>query len=445
MKRISCSLFVFAGIVFQLLQRRPLFGVPFSCKDSLEVKGQVVTSGSYYRRNNICENTAVAVQRVQDAGGILLAITNVPELCSWVETTNCVYGRSNNPYDLRRIVGGSSGGEGALLSAAGTPIGVGSDVGGSIRIPSFVNGIFGLMPTPGVVPLDGHVPAPLGYKRQMLRIGPMCRYAEDLPLLLKVMAADELFNLQLDDTVDFRQCRVFFMLGIRHPLIEPLSDTMRETLQKVGLSGSGERVAEKISFQAVSHFEKTFNLEGVGLDLPLTLHHHEFYSASLDGNVPLSKKVLSLEGDAGQLNLRRELARLLSFKSHHTLATLMVIALETLSHSTEESRAESIRIRDRLKRQIVETLGNNGFLFLPSWPKPAPYHHEPLFAVLNTAYTALFNVLALPVVQCPMGLDANGIPLGIQVVAAPGCERLLVAVAKEISVTFGGWKPVWEK
>lgn len=176
------------------------------------------------------------------------------------------------------------------------------------------------------------------------------------------MAADELFNLQLDDTVDFRQCRVFFMLGIRHPLIEPLSDTMRETLQKVGLSGSGERVAEKISFQAVSHFEKTFNLEGVGLDLPLTLHHHEFYSASLDGNVPLSKKVLSLEvrlfssstimwhqspfifpsvqGDAGQLNLRRELARLLSFKSHHTLATLMVIALETLSHSTEESRAE---------------------------------------------------------------------------------------------------------
>ncbi|KAK6053141.1 Amidase [Cooperia oncophora] len=169
-----------------LFSRRPLFGIPFSCKDSLEVEGQIVTSGSYYRKNNRCTKTAVAVQRVRDAGGILIAITNVPELCAWIESTNVVYGRSRNPYDLRRIVGGSSGGEGALLSAAGTPVGVGSDVGGSIRIPSFVNGIFGLMPTPGFIPLTGHSPEPVGYKTQMLRNGPMCRYVEDIPLLYKV-------------------------------------------------------------------------------------------------------------------------------------------------------------------------------------------------------------------------------------------------------------------
>ncbi|PIO74723.1 Amidase [Teladorsagia circumcincta] len=169
-----------------LLRRRPLFGIPFSCKDSIEIEGQIVTSGSYYRRDHRCTKTGLAVQRLLDAGGILIAITNVPELCAWIESTNTIYGRSRNPYDLRRIVGGSSGGEGALLSAAGTPVGVGSDVGGSIRIPCFVNGIFGLMPTPGIVPLDGHVPEPLGYKKQMLRNGPMCRYVEDIPLLYQV-------------------------------------------------------------------------------------------------------------------------------------------------------------------------------------------------------------------------------------------------------------------
>ena len=84
------------------------------------------------------------------------------------------------------MTGGSSGGEGALLGAAGSVVGVGSDIGGSIRMPAFFNGVFGLKPTPGVIPLIGHVPEPTGYKTHMLRIGPMCRFAEDLPLMLRV-------------------------------------------------------------------------------------------------------------------------------------------------------------------------------------------------------------------------------------------------------------------
>ncbi|KIH48899.1 hypothetical protein ANCDUO_21028, partial [Ancylostoma duodenale] len=116
---------------------------------------------------------------MEAAGAILIAITNVPEACYWLESSNGIYGLTKNPYDSRRIVGGSSGGEGALISAAGSVIGIGSDIGGSIRIPSFMNGIFGLKPTPGVVPLDGHVPMPKGFQTEMLRVGPMCRYVED--------------------------------------------------------------------------------------------------------------------------------------------------------------------------------------------------------------------------------------------------------------------------
>ncbi|VDM73803.1 unnamed protein product [Strongylus vulgaris] len=135
---------------------------------------------------------------MEAAGAILIAITNVPEACFWVEASNGIYGQTKNPYDSRRGTGGSSGGEGALIGAAATEIcviylkalrfqiGIGSDIGGSIRIPSFMNGIFGLKPTPGVVPLDGHVPMPKDFQEQMLCIGPMCRYVEDIPLMMEV-------------------------------------------------------------------------------------------------------------------------------------------------------------------------------------------------------------------------------------------------------------------
>uniref|UniRef100_A0A1I7Y281 Amidase domain-containing protein n=1 Tax=Steinernema glaseri TaxID=37863 RepID=A0A1I7Y281_9BILA len=107
----------------------------------------------------------------------------------WWESVNSVYGRSRNPYDTRRITGGSSGGEGALISAAGSVIGIGSDIGGSIRMPAYFNGVFGLKPSPGVVPLDGHLPEPIGYRERMLRIGPMCRYAKDLKTMLQSPSA----------------------------------------------------------------------------------------------------------------------------------------------------------------------------------------------------------------------------------------------------------------
>uniref|UniRef100_A0A8R1I2E7 Amidase domain-containing protein n=1 Tax=Caenorhabditis japonica TaxID=281687 RepID=A0A8R1I2E7_CAEJA len=154
------------------LVEQPLFGVPFTMKDALEVENEIITCGVYNRRDTKCDRTAEAIKRLQAAGGILLAVTNVPEVCMWVEAINTVYGRSKNPYDARRMTGGSSGGEGALLGAAGSVVGVGSDIGGSIRMPSFFNGIFGLKPTPGVIPLEGHIPEPTGYKTNMLRIGP---------------------------------------------------------------------------------------------------------------------------------------------------------------------------------------------------------------------------------------------------------------------------------
>lgn len=100
------------------------------------------------------------------------------------------------------------------------------------------------------------------------------------------------------------------------------------------------------------------------------------------------------------------------------------------------------RQRDRLSREVKELLSDNGILLFPSFPTEAPYHHQPLFTPLNFAYTALWNTLALPAVQCPMGLNSHNIPLGVQAIGSPGSDSLLIAVAQDLEKGFGGWKPM---
>ncbi|KHJ92591.1 hypothetical protein OESDEN_07517 [Oesophagostomum dentatum] len=108
---------------FQHVRSKPLLGVPFTVKDAVEVSGQIITCGVYNHRDNRCTKSAEVIRRMEAAGAILIAVTNVPEACYWVESSNGIYGRTNNPYDSRRIAGGSSGGEGALISAAGSVVG----------------------------------------------------------------------------------------------------------------------------------------------------------------------------------------------------------------------------------------------------------------------------------------------------------------------------------
>ncbi|KAK6727725.1 hypothetical protein RB195_005419 [Necator americanus] len=405
----------------QRVRSKPLLGVPFTVKDALEVDGQIITCGIYNHRDNKCTQSAEVIKRMEAAGAILIAITNVPEACSWVESTNGIYGLSKNPYDTRLSVGGSSGGEGALISAAGslrtrkpqemcqkrnllgTRIGIGSDIGGSIRIPSFMNGIFGMKPTPGVIPLDGHVPMPKEFQIQMLRIGPMCRYVEDVPLLMEVMGGELAVDLHLKGMVDFKK--------------------------------------------AVSYFEQKFDVEGIRLDLPLASNAIEMLFSCIQAkNTPtISESFKSLKGDRGSLNWMTELPKLLAGKSVHTAAALFLSFFESMDRTSEKEKAKFRRLRDRLARQVTETLGDDGILLFPSWPTTAPYHHQTFFTPFNTAYTGLFNALTLPVITCPMGLDRNGLPLGLQIVGARNSDRLLIAAAQQLSQAFGGWTPAWSQ
>ncbi|KAM9600690.1 fatty-acid amide hydrolase 2 isoform 4-T4 [Morphnus guianensis] len=184
-----------------LEEKFPLLGVPITVKEAFSLHGMPNTSGLVNRRNVIATSDATVVSRLKQAGAIPLGVTNCSELCMWYESSNRVYGRTNNPYDLQRIVGGSSGGEGGVLAAACSVIGVGSDIGGSIRMPAFFNGVFGHKPTTGVVPNDGQFPNARGVRTSFLCTGPMCRYAEDLELMLRVMAGPGVSRLKLNEKV----------------------------------------------------------------------------------------------------------------------------------------------------------------------------------------------------------------------------------------------------
>ena len=167
----------------------PLDGVPFSLKDSIEVAGTTCTAGTLGYRNNppsTADSTLVA--RLRAAGAIPIARTNLPDLLFAFESDNLIHGRTNNPYDLARTSGGSSGGEAALIAACGSPMGLGSDAAGSVRVPAHFCGITSLKPTSGRLARTGHVPPAGGWVEAVWQIGPMARHVEDLcgmmPILL---------------------------------------------------------------------------------------------------------------------------------------------------------------------------------------------------------------------------------------------------------------------
>ncbi|EKX50114.1 hypothetical protein GUITHDRAFT_103927 [Guillardia theta CCMP2712] len=167
----------------------PLLGVPFSVKESFSVQGMPNTSGLIARTGRIAHVDAKVVKRLRTAGAIPVCVSNVSELCMWMESYNYVYGLTKNPYSLRHSVGGSSGGEAALVASCScVPFGVGSDVGGSIRIPSAFNGVFGHKPTGGLIPNDGQHPISGGSARHVLATGPICKRACDLLPLLRIFA-----------------------------------------------------------------------------------------------------------------------------------------------------------------------------------------------------------------------------------------------------------------
>lgn len=170
---------------------------------------------------------------MKKAGGILIAVTNVPQLNLWQETFNPIYGTTNNPYNTTRNVGGSSGGESSIIAACGSPIGIGTDIGGSLRIPAFMCGVFAHKPTSGLISTHGLTFRTGKEKNTMVVAGPMTKYSEDLIPFLKVLLGENSNRLKLDENVNLEKIRVFYVTDPKDPYVSPIREEMNKAMLKI--------------------------------------------------------------------------------------------------------------------------------------------------------------------------------------------------------------------
>ena len=404
----------------------PFHGVPCSIKESFALTGMPNSSGLVARKNTLATSDATAVARLREVGAIPLGVTNVSELCMWMESKNRVYGRTNNPYDPTRIVGGSSGGEGAIVGAGGSPFGLGSDVGGSIRMPAFFNGVLGHKPTGGLVPGTGQWPNASPGIARFLTTGPITRRAEDLMPLLRVLAGPDgedpgciPFELGDPESVDIAELTVLDVRG------NGFIETSRELQEAQG------RVARHLA----SRGAKVITTEIPGLEHSLDIWSSMM--AAFDSGPAFGE----LLGEGKPVRVFEQLALWAVGRSPHTLPALGLAFLEKLVKTAPSRMQRFIDAGLALKEDLVARLGPKGVLLYPSYASSAPRHYTPLFPPVRWVYTAILNVLELPVTQVPLGLDARGLPLGVQVAAVHGNDHVTIAVAQELERAFGGWQP----
>lgn len=403
----------------------PLVGVPLTVKETVSLEGAPLTGGLPSRRARRAKENNGCVQNLIDAGLIPIASTNTPCMNAWWDSSNVLYGRTNNPYDLSRIPGGSSGGEAAIIASGGSLVGVGSDLAGSIRIPSNFCGIFGHKPTPFTVSNDNCVPAFKKEQEKMRGVGPMTRYACDLKPMLKIMAHRwELDKLRLDEPVDLKKISVYYCPDLGDPLVS-----------------SCDRCVSSGLAAAVEHLNSTCGVKIEKVTLDEFKYGISLWSAELEVK---GGKLYAPESEDGlfKFNPLVELVKWLAGISEYPLGAIATAFLEKFGtkYGTRKHAHLTKKATD-LRERFYNLVGDNGVLLMPTHPEPAPHHQTTLLKFLNVAYTALGNVLCSPITQVPLGMSREGLPFGLQVIAKPYNDRLTLAVACELEKAFGGWLP----
>ncbi|XP_054269660.1 fatty-acid amide hydrolase 2-like [Macrosteles quadrilineatus] len=407
--------------VDELKQNKPFLGVPFTSKESTHASGMNNTYGMLSRKGSKAKDDADIVARVKESGAILLAVTNVPELNLWQETRNNLYGQTNNPYNVHRTVGGSSGGEAAAIAACASPFGIGTDIGGSARMPGYFCGIYGHKPTTGLISTKG-MTWRTGEEKvpTMVSAGTMTRYADDITPFLKLLLGDNVNQLKLDTKVEMKDVKVCYV-------DEP--GDLRVSSVSAEIKG--------LMLQAVSHLEEQTGSPAKLLNLPGFRYCYtlwRYWMSKEPGNF-----AFDLGNRKHEVNVLMELPKFVLGKSEFTLPALLKLLEMTVFPAVPAKWAEEQT--EKLRNSLIEELGSNGVLLFPSHPTPATHHCVPFFRPYNFAYWAIINVLRFPATQVPLGLSKNGLPLGLQVVAAPYNDHLCISVAQELERGFGGFVP----
>ncbi|XP_063916552.1 fatty-acid amide hydrolase 2-A-like isoform X3 [Zophobas morio] len=401
---------------------KPFLGIPFTTKESTACKGLSNTFGLLARESFKAEFDADVVDKVKNAGGILIAVTNVPQLNLWQETFNPIYGITNNPYNTTRTTGGSSGGEGSIIAACGSPMGIGTDIGGSLRIPAFMCGLFAHKPSCDVVSTHGLTFRTGEEKNTMVVAGPMVRHSEDIIPFLKVLGGENVAKLKLDDEVDISSIKVYYVTDPKDPKVSPIRDEMNKILLRVVRHFTQTNSKpELVNFEELSYGGKIWR-----------------YWMTQEPDTNFNRDLTNREGE---LNSVVELCKYVIRCSDFNIAIMFNLINGLLPAENEEWAVETTNI---IYNKLSTLLGTNGVLIYPSAPWPANYHYSAVLRPWNYNLFAIWNAVKFPVTQVPLGLTDEGLPLGVQVVAPPGQDRLTIAVAKELEKAFGGFVPPFE-
>jgi fatty acid amide hydrolase 2 len=407
----------------------PLLGVPCTIKESIAVAGMPNCAGLLARRAHRASETAPAAARLLDAGAIPLGVTNTSEMTMWIESENFVYGRTSNAYDPKRVAGGSSGGEGAAVGAGGSPIGLGTDIGGSIRLPAFFNGVFGHKGTPWVIPNTGNFPPPDGEVSRLFALGPLARRAEDLMPVLRAIAGPDGIDpycreVELGDPAEVRLDGLDVVVSEHASWVPPRRE-LRQARDRAAdaLAAAGARVRRE-------------SLRSMRRAL-------ELYLAALQAGAETSfRELLEKETEqVGELALRRVGWDALRRRGPHTVPTFALLLVETLFGRISRLRARrALAAGEALTREVEGVIGD-GVLLHPPFARVAPRHGRTVGRGWVVMPTAVFNLVGLPVTEVPLGLNRRGLPLGVQVAAGRDRDHVSIAVALALERACGGWVP----
>lgn len=396
----------------------PLHGVPLSIKSSIDVAGHRCESGSRLRAGNIASQDAPLVSRLRAAGAVILGVTNAPEMLMAWETDNLLYGRTNNPWDLTRTAGGSSGGESAAIAAGLSAGGVGSDGGGSIREPAHFCGICGLKPTPGRIPSTGHFPKSGGPFALLGVVGPMARTVEDVRVLFEVMAGPDDGDpcsapVALREIAD-RELRAVTIGVFEDDERTPVTQETREAVRRAA------SLLREVKFEV-----DAFRPEG--LEDARQLWWKFFGTA---GGMILGPM---LHGHESELSpMLREFSSWTAAEPPHSGESLLATWLA----------------RDDVRERVLLQMRKYPILICPTAAIPAFCHGEREWQVEGKtvkyldawSYCEWFNLLGFPAVVVPMGRSEDGLPIGVQIVGRPWEEELVLAIAAALEKECGPWQ-----
>jgi amidase len=391
----------------------PLHGVPVTIKDTLETTGVICTGGTKGRANFVPKADATAVARLRAAGAIILGKTNVPELAGALETDNLVYGRTNNPYDLSRTPGGSSGGEAAIVAACGSPLGLGTDAGGSIRVPAHFCGLAAIKPTSGRVPRTGQFPMPMGARNAVFHVSLIARKVEDLALALPVIAGP-----------DFRDHTIVGM-----PLLDPKAVTL-SGLKLAYFDDDGASMPTKEISAAVRDSAKAFMDAGVKVEENRTPDAAKAATVYFDMS----------RGDGGA-GTRAFLKSIGSDPISPLFEKALTFAVAPAMANTTEALAAFVRW-DLFRNSMLRFMENYDAVLSAVAPFPA-LPHGTTFEEQNRrglGYAQMYNLTGWPTATVRVGTSPEGLPLGVQIAARPWREDVALALVQHLEQTFGGWK-----